>query len=551
MKILQFMRRKKIVKMGVTMMVLGSMLLSGCGGDKKAATETASTAKVSDTLYIGMSNPPEFFNPFLNPGVAGKFAIRFMYDSLLGMPEPNKFTPLLAESFETKDKQNYVIKLNPDAKWTDGKPVTADDVVYTLNLIANPKVETSKGSFINMLDGVNSDGKLKEGLTKIPGLVAVDAHTVNLKTKTPVDPNYLKSFLGFEVFIAPKHVFEKVEPSAIASSDAAIHPKVTSGAFEFVTYKTNDYVEYKANPNYYNGVPKLKKIFIRLMNGTNLVTSLKSGDIQMAAGGGVGIIPLKDISLLEKDEKILVKTVPSFMSQFLDVNNSDPKFNVSFRKAITTAINRERIVKQLFKGKAELIPTIYTPLSPVYDASVKPLAYDPTKAKELLKESGFDTSKTVTLEVPIGNVLREQSADLIQQDLTAIGLKVKLEKLDFPTLLSRARKGDYEMLLIGYVPPVDPDYSSYFLPGASSNFAHTDDPKLSKMLTEAAAMTDSEKRKAAYSEIQEYMRDNQFLTTLYSASNIIAQTKNLKGGIIDYWDGSLYNLADWHFEKEE
>lgn len=550
MKVLKFMRKKKIVTLGVTMMVLSAMLLSGCGDSKKAVTEKSAPAKVSDTLYIGMSNPPEFFNPLFNPGVAGKFAIRFMYESLLGMPEPNNFTPALADSFETKDNQNYVIHLNPKAKWTDGVPVTADDVVYTLNLIANPKVETSKGSFINMLDGVTSDGKLKEGLSEIPGLVAVDAHTVNLKTKTPVDANYLKSFLGFEVFIAPKHVFEKIEPSAIASSEAALHPTVTSGAFEFVTYKTNDYLEYKANPNYYKGVPKLKKIFIRLMNGTNLVTALKSKDIQMAAGGGVGIIPLKDIGLLEKDDKLLVKTVPSFMSQFLDVNNSDPKFNVNFRKAVTTAINRERIVKQLFKGKAELIPTIYTPLSPIYDESVKPLAYDVSKAKELLKESGFDTSKTITIEVPIGNVLREQSADLIQQDLTAIGLKVKLEKLDFPTLLSRARKGEYEMLLIGYVPPVDPDYSSYFLPGASSNFAHTDDAKLTEMMTKAAAMTSATERKAAYSEIQEYMRDNQFLTTLYSASNIIAQTKNLKGGIIDYWDGSLYNLHDWHFEEE-
>lgn len=550
MKVLKFMRKRKLVTLGVTMMVLGSMLLSGCG-DKNVSTKAASTEKVSDTLYVGMSNPPEFFNPLYNPGIAGKFAIRFMYDSLLGMPEPNHFTPSLADSFETKDNQNYVIKLNPKAKWTDGEPITADDVIYTLNLLANPKVESSKGSFIKMLDGLTDDGKLEEGLSEIPNLVAVDAHTVNLKTKTPVDPNYIKSFLGFEVFIAPKHIFEKIDPSAIASSEAALHPTVTSGAFEFVTYKTNNYVEYKANPNYYQGVPKLKKIFIRLMNGTNLVTSLKSGDIQMAAGGGIGIIPLKDIGLLEKDDKLFVKSAPSFMSQFLDVNNSNPEFNATFRKAVTTAINREQIVTQLFRGKASLIPTIYTPLSPIYDKNVKPLAYDVAKAKELLKESGFDTSKTITIEVPIGNVLREQSADLIQQDLTAIGLKVKLEKLDFPTLLSRARKGDYQMLLIGYVPPVDPDYSDCFIPGATSNFAHTDDPKLTKMMLAAASMTNPVERKAAYSEIQEYMRDNQFLTTLYSADTIIAQTKNLKGGIIDYWDGSLYNLYDWHFEKEE
>ena len=540
MGILNFMRKKKLVTLGVAM-VLGTMLLSGCGG-KDTKTKAA-----SDTLYIGMSNPPEFFNPLVNPGVAGKFAIRFMYDSLLGMPEPNHFTPALADSFESKDNQNFVIKLNPKAKWTDGQPLTADDVVFTLNLIANPKVETSKGSFIKMLDGVDDDKKKKKGLSAIPVLVAVDANKKKKKTRVPVDPDYLKSFLGFEVFITPKHIFEKIEPAAIASSEAATHPTVTSGPFQFVTYKTNDYVEYKANPNYYKGAPKLNKVFIRLMNGTNLVTALKAGNIQMAAGGGVGIIPLKDLGILEKDSNLIVKTVPSFMSQFLDVNNSRPEYNVAFRKAVTTAINRKHIVDQLFKGKAQLIPTIYTPLSPVYDKSVQPLAYDVEKAKQLLKESGYDTSKPITLIVPIGNVLREQSADLIQQDLTAIGLTVKLEKLDFPTLLAKSRKADFDMLLIGLVPTVDPDYSSYFIPGASNNYAHINDPKLTEMMLAAASMTSAPERKAAYGKIQEYMRDGQFLTALYSADNIIAQTKNLKGGIIDYWDGSQSNLSDWEF----
>jgi len=541
MSLLNWMRKKKLLVFGVAM-VLGVSLLSGCGGKE------VKTKANSDTLYIGMANPPEFFNPLLNPRIAGKFAIRFMYDSLLGMPEPNKFTPALADSFETKDSQNYTIKLNPKAKWTDGKPVTADDVVYTLNLIANPKVETSKNSNIKMLEGLNEQGKLPEGVSKIPGLVAVDAHTVTLKTKTPVDPNYIKNFLGFEVFIAPKHIFEKIDPAAIGSSEAATKPTVTSGPFKFVTYKTNDHIEYTANTDYYQGVPKLKKIFVRIMNGTLLVTELKAGNIQMVAGGGIGIVPIKDIDILKKDSKLSVQTVPSFQGQYLDVNNSIPEFNAKFRNAVTTAINRQQIVDQLYKGTAQLVPTIYTPISPVFDKNLKSLAYDPAKAKALLAESGFDTSKEITLEVPIGNVLREQSASLIQQDLTAIGLKVKQEKVDFPTLLARARKGDYQMILIGYGLPVDPDYSSYFVPGGSNNYAHINDPKLTEMMLAAASMTDANQRKAAYVKIQEYMGEQQFLTTLYAPDWIIAQSKRLHGGIRPFWDGSLVDLHQWSLD---
>ncbi|HWR40261.1 MAG TPA: ABC transporter substrate-binding protein [Patescibacteria group bacterium] len=547
MSLLNWLRGKRGWLPGVVAVLLLAVLLGGCGkGDKEK--EKAKTG--SDTLYIGMANPPEFFNPLMHPGIAGKFAIRFMYDTLLGMPEPNKFTPALAESFESKDNQNYIIKINPKAKWTDGKPVTAQDVVYTLNLIANPKVENSKGSYIKMLEGVDDQGQLPAGATSISGVTAVDDRTVSLKTKTPMDPNYLKSFLGFEVFIVPKHIFETIEPSAIGTSEAATKPTVTSGPFKFVTYKTNDHVEYTANADYYQGTPKLKKIFIRIMNGTNLVTELKSGNIQMVAGGGIGIVPLKDLEMLKKDSKLTVRTVPALMGQYLDVNNGLPEFNTKFRQAVTTAINRQQLVDQLYKGAAQLVPTIYTPACDAYDKNVTPVPFDPEKAKQLLAESGFDTSKELVLSVPLGNVLREQSADLIQQDLKAVGLNVKQEKLDFPTLLTRARKGEYQMILIGYGLSVDPDYSSYFVPGGSNNYAHINDPKLTKMMLDAASMTSAEQRKAAYSEIQKYMKEQQFITSLYAPDYIIAQSKNLKGGIRDFWDGSLVDLHEWTLEAK-
>ena len=186
-----------------------------------------------------------------------------------------------------------------------------------------------------MLEGVNDQGILPEGVSAIPGVAVVDDHTLTLKTKTPVDQNYLKSFLGFEVFIAPKHVFEKLEPGNIASSEAATKPSVTSGPYKFITYKMNDHVEYEANADYYQGGPKIKKVFIRIMNGTNLVTELKSGSIHMAAGGGIGIIPIKDLDMLRNDSKLVVKTTPSLQGQYLDVNNSLPEFNAKFENYVS------------------------------------------------------------------------------------------------------------------------------------------------------------------------------------------------------------------------
>jgi peptide/nickel transport system substrate-binding protein len=541
MGLLSLIRKKRVLALGIALL-LGASLLAGCAS-KGGAEKGGST-----TLYIGMTNAPDSFNPLFNPGIAGIFAIRFMYDTLLCMPSPNEFKPGLADSFETTDNQNYIIKVNPKAKWSDGQPITAQDVVYTLNLIANPKVESTKGSRIAMLEGVNSQGKFLDGVTVIPDLVAVDDHTVTFKTKTPVDPNYVKGFLGFEVFIVPKHVFEKLDPATISNSEAATKPSVTSGPYKFVAYKTNDNVEFAANDEYYKGAPKLKKIFLRIMNGTNLVTELKSGGIQMVAGDGIGVIPIKDLDMLKKDNKLVVNTTPTFGGQYLEANNQ--KFNTKFRQALTTAINRKQIVDQLFKGAAKLVPTVYTMPSPVYDKNVIPLPYDTEKAKQLLAESGFDTSQELTLDVPIGNVLREQSADLIQQDLTAIGLKVKQQKLDFPTLLAKAKKGDYELLLLGYGLTVDPDYSSYFVPGGSNNYAQVNDPKLTEMFNKAAVMTSADERKVAYSAIQQYLKEQQFIISLYAPDYINAQSKDLHGGIGEFWDGSLYNINEWTLDAK-
>lgn len=544
MSFLGKLKTKKYLVAGLALMLGASLLTAGCGGKKATSGDASGKDK---PLFIGMTNAPSGFNPLLCADAAGKWVIGYMYDSLLGQPEVNKFTPHLALSIDTKDKQTYTIKLNPKAKWSDGKPVTAEDVVFTLNLIANPKVASSRGRYIKMLDGLDSNGKLKAEGT-IPGLVAKDATTVEFKCKTPLDPNYVKGLLGFDVAIIPKHVFEKIDPTKISSSTAATAPTVFSGPYKFVKYVTNDHVELAANENYVNGSPKIKKIFIKIENGTNLVVDLKAGKVQMIAGDGIGMVPIKDIDMLKKESKLTVKSSPAPSTQLLVANNTNPAYNVHFRRALTHAINRQQIVDQLYKGYAHVNPSIYSEASSVYDKNIKPLAYDVEAAKKELAQSGYDTSKKITLLVPIGNVLREQSADLIQQNLKAIGLTVELQKLDFPTMHSRAMKGDFEMLLIGLTQPADPDYSNYYMPGSAGNYSHTNDAKLTALLNEGAAKTDFNERKVIYQQIQQYLKDNQFVTALYAQNYFIIQDKNLEGGIKDFWNGSLDDIEKWSFK---
>ena len=224
-------KKKKLMTLGVAMMI-GAGMLAGCGGSK-GDSKAPEAVKASKPLFIGLSNAPTGFNPLLLSDTGGRFVSRFLYDTLLGQPSVNEFTPHLANSIETVDKQTYTIKLNPNAKWSDGKPITAEDVVFTFNTIANPKVESSRGRYIKMLEGLNGNGKLLSG-TEIPNLVAKDATTVEFKCKTPLDPNYVKGLLGFDVPIIPKHIFGAMEPESISKSSLATNPVVVSGPYKFV-----------------------------------------------------------------------------------------------------------------------------------------------------------------------------------------------------------------------------------------------------------------------------------------------------------------------------
>lgn len=536
---------KQFAALGAALILGTSLLVTGCGSSKKSA-DTGSGGNKNKALTIGMTNAPSGVNPLSTPDLGARYVCRFMFDTLLGQPEVNKFTPHLATGIETKDNQTYRIKLNSKAKWSDGKPITADDLVYTFNLIANPGSVSSLGRYINFMEGLTPAGKLKGGNT-IPGLKKVDDYTVEFKTKKPIDANIVKGSMGTEVPVLPKHVYEKYAVKAISNAPDIVNPKVFSGPYKFVKYVTNDHVELAANDSYLRGAPKIKKIFITVSKDTNLVVNLKAGKVQMAAGLGIGKVPIRELEGLKADKKLDVKMFPATSSQFLMANNQVYK-NIHFRRGLAYAINREQIRDQLLKGHAELTPTVYTKGNAAYDDSVKNLPFDTQKAKEEFAKSGIDLMQEITLMVPIGNSIREQSADLIQQNLKAAGLNVKLSKMDFPTLIGHARKGDYQMLLIGLSQPADPDYSIYFTPNSMSNFEQANDPKLMEMFAEGISKTDAGERKKIYQAIQKYLVEQQLQCALYSEENQGIKSKDLVGGVKPFWEGTLDDVHMWYFK---
>lgn len=532
-------------KMLGRMIAFSMMILAACGSTDAEGTNSGEAANSSkDTLYIGVTNPMGNLNPINASGVSTRWVQRFYFDTLLEMTSPLEFESKLADSFETTDNQNYTIKLNPDAAWTDGTPITADDVVFTLNLMANSEVQTS-GLYLSSLEGVNESGKLESG-TEIPNLVAVDDKTVTFKTETPTDPNYVKEMIGTSVFIQPNHVLEGIPVDELEGSEAFSSPTVTSGPYEFVDYVQDSNLQLAANEDYYRGAPQIPSIFIRVMNATNIATELQTGGLTMNASGGIGEISISDIETMQNVEGLTVKTQPAWTNQFAYFNTE--RFDQNMRLAMSHAINRDSIVDNLLQGQGEVTNGPYTSASPYMNENLEPIEYSPEKAKDYLGKSDYDVNEPIEIMVPTGNKVREQSANLIEQDLEAIGLTVEQVTYDFPTTLEKARAADYDIYLGGIAVPVDPDMTSYFSSSGSSNYTQIENKEIDALLEQGKSETDSAKRKEIFDEFQVVLQEQAPMLPLYSQNDIMIKNEALNGGINEYWGGSLYNVQDWTLE---
>ncbi|WP_301169864.1 ABC transporter substrate-binding protein [Brevibacillus nitrificans] len=545
---------KKLLQPVVAVLVSLAVMVSGCSSSGETAKPASTVQKPAEEkasvkmVSIGVFNPPISFNPLISSRDLSSAELgTLLFEPLINRIEPLQFLPQLAESFDTTDKQTYTVKLNPNAKWTDGTAVTTEDVAYTLALIANPKVESTLGSSIAFLEGVGPDGKLPEGQTEISGLKIIDAQTFELRAKNPTDPNMIKEQFGMKFKALPKHVLKDVKPEELVKHPFMQNPNVTNGAFTLVKYEKDQYVEFAANKAYYRGAPKLDKIFVKIMPGTNLVAQLQSGEIDMNYGLGIGNVPDQDYELLGKNENLRTKLEPQVGIQAIMLNTKSIE-NVKVRQAIAHAINRQLIVDNLMKGNAEIFDGLYPSLSAYQNKSLQPIPFDTEKAKSLLQEAGWDSNRELAFVVPTGNQIREQSAQIIAENLKAVGIKAKIAKYDFATVSQKLRKHEFDLALSGLYMNIDPDSSAYYHSEGLSNSSAYVNPEVDKLLEQGKAEADEKRRKEIYDQVQDIVQQDVPLLTLYYNPALVAINKRVIKGEPRLF-GTTYDVQEWDVKE--
>lgn len=539
----------------------GAMLLTACGGSGGAnqtsaaaggSAETSAAAEAGSTggekvITMAQTGDWDTFMPMNTTNAGADNVIELMFDRLMVINTDGTFGPRLAESWETNEAQDKITyHLNENAKWQDGEPVTAEDVVYSAQVASSSEYNYLRRIRMQYFAGTDETG-CETGTDSIE-VAALDDHTVEFTLKAPMDPAIIYALVNRDFFIMPKHLLDSISDADLVN-DAFWQKPIGSGPCIFDSMESGVSIEFKANKDYYLGAPDFDRLVFKKVQSTNLLSGLMSGDIDVLSANSQ--IPLADWEAAKNTQGIVTKSVPTFAYQYMAMNTARDYLTEDVRHAISLAINRQVIVDQLLQGEARIAIGPLAEDHPYFDEKLLPIEYDPEKAKSMLEAAGWDSNRELQVLVSTGNEVREKSAILIQQDLQKIGIKTKIQTLDFPTLLTNARNGDYDLCFIGSAGSVDPSESvPNVTAGYMNNFAQLSDPTLGQIGESGAKEITFEARKKIYDQYQEELFKQMPMAFLYHTNDLFAyneKLENVREGAIDY--NINKNVWEWKVNK--
>lgn len=536
-------------------------------------------AFVASTIGEG----PKTFNPFNTKDATSSTMAETMFDGLVSTkPDTGEVIPKLAKSFEiSPDGRTYTFHLRRGIKWSDGKPITAEDVVFTWNKIILAGLGNTSTKDSVLIDG------------QPPLVKKIDDYTVTFTTIKPFAP-FLRIL---SASIAPKHVFEpavKKGPKYFDSFWSTTTPPknfVTSGAFRLKEYVAAQRIVFVRNPNYYEinlkgeKLPYLDKIIYLIVGDlNNEILKFEAGELDVISlrGSNVGRYKKREA----KSNFSIYKIGPDTGTMFVTINmnrrkNAQGKYYVSpkkqvwfndknFRYALDWALDRESMVNNVADGLASPLFTAES-LNSIYlnKKLAKGHPKNLQKAKEYLKESGFYWKKgrlydksnnqvEFDLYTNAGNTEREAIGVMVKQDLEDLGMKVNFKPVEFNSLVNKlVNSYDWDLVIMGLTgSPLEPHngknvwYSNGSLhlfnqrPSGKATDRLDWEVKLDKIIDEASLKITFNDRKKLYDEYQQIIYDQKPIIYLYSPIRVIAIRKKFGNIYPSPLAGVAYNLDE-------
>ena len=425
-------------------------------GEEGTGEGPAVAAEGEKIINIGVTDSLGGVNPFaIDQTEINKYALDLMFLPLMELDKELNFQPMLADSITTEDNIHFTVHIDEAATWSDGTPVTAQDVEYSVLRYASPVVANTTLLLYAFEGTDDATGFVEEGAASMAGLTVKDDKTIEFTAKYPMALTTFQNSYGRYLHILPKHVIEKFSEEELTSADWFNHPDVVSGPYILTGYDPNHYISYTANTSYWKGAPKIDKLNIKIVDGSQVYAGLQSGEIDITQHT-MTAIPQEDYDSIEALEnvKVVYGSPVTNQSAFIQTANLPDE---KVRQALVYAIDRQQLVDQLLKGHGEVIDGFLSSASPFYDEGIAPMAYDPEKAKALLTEAGWDGSRKLRFYVNSGDKTFVNGVQVIVAQWAAVGIQAEITTVDLATLMTVAGTTDYDIMAVQYTyAPVDP-----------------------------------------------------------------------------------------------
>jgi peptide/nickel transport system substrate-binding protein len=530
-----FLKRTGVAAGYLAFLAGGVELLAAACGPSNTTTNSLTPVKGGKLIEGSISDLASVpFNTLNSGDTTSTQAITLTFDGLLGISAAGDNIPMLAQALPTvsSDSLTITFKLKPNLKWSDGKPLTADDVVFTYGLMFLPETKDFISRYRSDLEGY------------LQSVTAPDPQTVVFKF-SKVQASFVDSHCRRGIL--PKSVLGSVSPKALNTHDYFSAPTVTSGVFKFVKWDKGQQVVFSRNDNYWAGPSNLDQYIMKVVtDAVVLAQQLKTGELDAGQPDASQFDNLKTITTITT----LAHINPGFVYYQFNLDTARTPYKIfgekNVRKALHLALDRTSMAKAVYFGQAVVADSVLPPTTWAYNKDVTPkYKYDKAGAEKLLDDAGWAKGSdgirakggvrmSFELNTNSGNKVRESLIQVMQQQWKEIGVEALPRPIAFQTLVTQIRSTHtFAALVIGIANgDTDPDqttlWTSKGIGSGGLNGMQYKNAQVDQLMADALTTTDRTKRKPIYAQIQNILADELPAPILFYSNYLWGLNKRVK-----------------------
>lgn len=510
------MKNKKLAIMTILVMTM-SLIFSSCGKTTTPQQSQMSDAKQfipasdpsknpsaavnrKDTFIVGIGAPDGTFMTYYASAMNDVYVSETIFDGLMDLDAAGNPIAGIAKSWDiSEDGLTYTFHMRDDVKFSDGTPVTAEDVEFTYEMVCDPSFTGQFDASTLGIKGWKDYNTSKA--SKIEGIKVIDPHTISF-TFEESNSSILYQLAGS--IISKAYYGKDYTQGNTKSVEALLQSPMGCGPYKIVKYVPGQEVDLTANENYWKGTPKIKNIVFKVTTSDNAIQQLIAGETDMDT------VPAKpeNIEQLKQQGFLDITLLPNAGYSYIGFNLADPRFSdKNVRQALAYGLNREQIRETLYKGNSYLCSEPQSKAHPSYLSDVNEYKFDLEKANKMLDDAGWKKGADgirekngVKFEVGLiassTNPANKIIIPILKDNYAQLGISVMPETMELNSVLKKMKSHEFDIYVMGTSIGADvmTDLAGMFKSDSPYNYGQYNNPEYDKLVAEGYKENDLAKR---------------------------------------------------------